>query len=474
LVFWNGIEQTRRGKGWGITPLLILGFLIGKPQATLAFSSGFNLGVEGQVYRDPINPAFFPVVSAGLQFKSSLSADDLIASSTEYEGDLRFRISPAHPSAYAIGFPNLYWGMKEDGPGFPIRFAIGRKFMGWTKIDSLWSLGQIEPIDQWDRFRPFNQGLTGAFATVNTDHFTFHAFGSMVAIPENSPNVVIENQRFVAAHPQSVTTAPQTFNLLGQTSNLAYVLDIPPISTILFRPSLVASIETRKEFPFSAKFVYGYLPLNSFPIALQGYANLGSPGGEVQVTLSPRLVNHSVYNGEVAYRAGDRLRFGMAALIDQPYQDILPANVTYTPLTLSSTWSPWIEYRDPDFEVTLSQIWVNGGLDADQGNIKNDNGPSVFSSRMLYRNASLVSFKKKFLRGTPWEPSVNLKYIHEYSIQGDWIAGDVAFKLAPDLLVYAGGDLISSYLDVSPDRGAEFLADMRAMSRARIGVNYAF
>jgi hypothetical protein len=48
MVFWNGIEQTRRGKGWGITPLLILGFLIGKPQATLALQGRqLRLGAHG-------------------------------------------------------------------------------------------------------------------------------------------------------------------------------------------------------------------------------------------------------------------------------------------------------------------------------------------------------------------------------------------------------------------------------------------
>lgn len=438
---------------------------------SFAFAPTYHLNFENDSYRSTVTPSEFPILSAGLEFNSS-NDEAMNDTENEYRGDFEGRMSPTHPHAYTFSSRNLYWGEKDQSYESPLRFTFGRRLINWSKVDELWQVGEFEPIAAWDRLRPVEQGLTGIFAYTETQKLNFRIFLSYLAIPETNPNVVIQNHQFQSENPQSISSAPQTINLLGRPTPVGYTLDIPSIGSIIFRPSFAFMVETKKEIPLTAKFVYGYLPLNYFPVAIVGTLNLNTNSAPVE--LSPRLLYHHLYNGELSYRVQDSLSLGTVLLIDQPVTDNVPSNLTTTPLTSSYTFSPWIEYELPFSKIILTQIWTAGGLDADVGDQKNTNGTSLFSSRLLYRNASQISLKAEFGDRNPHHPTLQAKYIHEYSIIADWIALDFSYALNPDLTVFAGGDLIGAIRDVSPDRGAEFLSDLRSNDRIRLGVNYVF
>ena len=448
---------------------LALGLLFCMSHSAHALTPHYSLGVENDLSRNTVDPAEFPFVGAGIT-ANSRDDESMNDSSNEYQADLLLRISPTHPKAFALTGQNLYWGEKDQSYDSPLRFTYGRRLINWTKLDEMWDLGEIEPLDSWDRLRPSEQGLTGIFAYTETQKFDFRIFLSYLAIPEQGPNVVIANEQFQAEHPQAVTTAPQSFNLLNQPTPLGYQLNIPSISKVIFRPSFAFMMETKREIPFFGKFVYGYLPLNYFPIALQ--ASLSIPD-RIVVPITPRLLHHHVYNLEFGYRFNDSLSVGITGLIDQPVSDSIPEQYTTTVLTTSYSTSPFIQYQLPNFKLIFSQLWTTGGLDADTGPAANPDR-SLFSSRILYRNASQLALRTKFGMSNPHAPIFQIKYIHEYSILADWIAADFFFSFSPSLTAFVGGDVINALRDVSPDRGAEFLADVRAIDRIRVGATYAF
>jgi hypothetical protein len=460
MGFWIGLPHHRWGRAFFLLLILLL-FLSQGNSWALASSLGLDFGFETQAYQPGTVPETFPVASAGLHFGDKKS---------EGMGDLKVRISPNHPKAFAITSKNLYWGQIESNSPGSIHFSVGRRLVGWAKADSLWNLGQFENLDQWDRLRPSMQGLTGVFAHVNTRYLEFRMFASGLFVPEITPNVILENQAFAQEHPQAIASAPKTLNLLNQPTPLGYNLVLPPINTLILRPSFAISAETRSRSGLGAKISYGYLPLNYFPIALQAQYSVNL--NQVAVDLQPRLVQHHLYNGELSYRSGPHFALGVAGLIDQPVQDEIPSDYTTTPLTLSSTWTPWIEFRNDALSLTLTQIWVLGGIEPDVGPFASQSG-SLFSSRMLYRNATQVGLNYHLFPGNLHDPQIQFKYIHEFSINGDWISGDFNYSFSPSFGAVVGGDILSSYLDVSPDRGAEFLADMRPLGRIRLGVTYA-
>ncbi len=445
------------------------------PLSARAFSPNFNLGFENDLSRKTVTPSEFPIVSGGVSFESEdseVETESEAESNFEYKGDIALQISPTHRKAFALASRNLYFGEKDDSYDSPLRFSYGRRLIGWSKIDELWGLGEFEPLYSWDRLRPFTQGLTGIFGYTETQQLQFRFFLSYLFIPETTPNVVIENQEFVNEHPQSVTSGPQSFDLLNRPTPLGYELNLPSISKIIFRPSVLFMFETKREIPFYGKFAYGYLPLNYFPIALE--ASLGIPLDQIVVQLRPRLLHHHLYNAETAYRFSDSFSAGVIGLVDQPIPDSIPDTDTTTPLSTSFNLSPWIQYQLADFKLTLSQIWVTGGLDADVGQNAKTDGTSLFSSHLFYRNATQLALKTEIVHGSSHHPTLQAKYVHEYSILADWIAADFYYTIEPKLVVFVGGDLIGAERGVSLNRGAEFLADLRALDRIRAGVTYVF
>ncbi len=439
--------------------------------AHASFTPNFYLGFENDLYRSIITPTEFPILSAGTFF-DSVNDDAENESVYEYKGNLGIRISPLYPQAYEIQSQNLYWGEKDKSYESALRFSFGRRLIGWTKVDELWQTGIIEPIDDWDRLRPLEEGLTGVFAYTETRHLSFRLFLSYVFIPNTTPNIVInDDHQFVDVNPQSNANPPQTIQLLGQPTPLGYTLDVPAITKIAFRPSFMFMVETKKEIPIGAKFVYGYLPVNYFPVGLVGTLNIINDN--LPITLSPRLINHYVYDGELSYRIGDSWSFGVVGLIDDPVVDTIAADVTTTPLSTSYTITPWAQFETSKWKVILTQIWVSGGLQADVGPNTNANGTSIFSSNLLYRNATQLLIKAEPLESSH-HPTIMAKYVHEYSIIANWIALDLTYWFVPNFSGFVGGDLIGAARNSSPDRGAEFLADLRANDRIRCGVTYVF
>jgi hypothetical protein len=456
-----------------------LTLLLAAPSA-FAFTPEYHVGEETDISRDEVTPSIFPILKFGMDAsseKEELKTGE--ANRTEYLIDSEFRISPTHPQAFTLAADNAYWGQKDhrvfDAAGNSddsvIRFSIGRRVIGWTGLDAMWDLGDIEPLDGWDRLRSTPQGLTGIFLYAENNILSVRAFGSYLSLPELTPNNVIENHEFVSEDPQSIANIPQTFTLLNRPTSLGYNLDIPPLSQIIFRPSAALMIETRETMALHAKVGAAYLPLTYFPIAVS--AILSIPNDDIPVNLYPRLLNHYVYTGELGYQLKNGVSFGVNELIDQPETSVIPDDETSTPLTTSYTFSPWVKYDLPRASFLVSQIWTRGGLDADVGPNASPNS-SIFSSHLFYRNASQVAGTFLLIPSGKHATSLKVKYIHEYSIDADWIAADLYFQIQKNLSAFIGGDLINSVYGVSPDRGAEFLADLRTLDRIRVGAQYGF
>ena len=434
-------------------------------ESAFAFSPKYDLGFETDLSRGDVTPSAFPIVSMGMRAQSE-DVPGSVSDEYEYRENALIRISPNHPKANELAIKDLYWGEKDQSYESPLRFTFGRRYIGWSTLDSMWGLGQFEPLNAWDKLRATPMGLTGVFAYTETQKFSFRFFLSYLTFPEITPNVVIENNQFASEHPQSIASTPQTYTLLNKPTPLGYEIVIPPVSSIIFRPSIAFMMETKKEIPVFGRFAYGYLPLNYFPIALQ--ASLSIPLDQIVVQLHPRLLYHHVYNAELGYRFDDRISFGGNALTDVPSEESIPSDYTTTPLSTSYTWSPWIKYQTAHSKLLLTQIWTKGGLQADVGPYASANS-SIFSSHVFYRNASQLAFSHTF---NPDE--TNRLALHEYSVDGDWVSADLFYNLKQNTILFFGGDIVAALRSSSPDRGAEFLSDLRTLDRIRGGFQYVY
>jgi len=427
----------------------LFSLILGSLWASNSFAAGtdYSLGFESQLSRNVVQPAFFPIMSAGMD-----------GSSDQSDYDLKIRFSLEHPGVFAATSRNFYYQLTSKDSS--IELSIGRKWLNWNEGDEIWGLGILNPIDAWDRLRSRSQGLTGLFAHTEGDFIAFDLFASYLTLPETMPNVVIENDQFKFYHPQSVSAGPQTFELLNKPTPLGYQLVIPELNTILLRPSIVTSFSTRKDLgPIRARITTGYLPLNYFPVALD--AALSIAINTIVVNLRPRLLSHAVYSGEIAYQFEEKSEIGFSLTKDQIFSEkSLPGD--YTTASLGSTiyYTPWIRIG----AFRLSHLYSEGGLGADIGPYASKN-QNIFSSRVLYRNATQLTYEWKEFSG---------RLLHEFSVNANWIAFDWNHSWDEDWSTVVGGDLISAEKLYASDRGAEFLPDLRALDRIRLGVKYVF
>jgi len=425
--------------------ILVLGFGLG--EGAFAFSPDFHLGMETDFSRDVVTPAIFPILKAGIE-----------DSSDHYKIDLEYKSSALLAKVGALSSKNAYYEFGDEQSTFQL--SIGRKLINWSQLDENWGLGVFNVLDSWDRLRSFSQGLTGIFIRSENKFLNLNIFASYLMLPELSPNVVIENNRFESDHPQSVSAGPQTFDLLNRPTPLGYNLLIPSISSILLRPSFALTIDSSKNFdPFFGKLSFGHLPLNYFPIALQ--ASLAIPIDQIVVDLRPRLLSHNLYNAEISLYFNDNSSAGFSFLADQTFnEELIPSDYTTTILGTTTYWSPWLKFGI----FNLSYIYSQGGIVGDIGPYANP-GHNLFSSQILYRNAAQLKVDWFEFTG---------KFLHEFSINANWIALDWKHQWNHHLNIFVGGDIISAESSSAVGGGAEFLSDLRALDRIRVGVNYVF
>jgi hypothetical protein len=423
----------------------------------------FLFGYEAQLYRPGITPNPFHLLTTGLEYAHE---DTGIRSKV----DLSLSFNPQNTKVWALRNPDarVTWN-----PRGPIRFTLGRNLRRWNELDSYWNLGFIQPIDQWDRFRPAQQGLIGAFVDWDAGPVTLHAFGTYLMYPENIPNVIIEDGKFVSYHPQAISSTPQTISLLNQNTPLYYEIDYPSISQVVLRPGFLASLETPARSPLIFRAAYGFLPYNYFVYALRGILSI--PNNQVQIQIKPRLNQHQVLSGDLGYRIPESpIDFGVSALADLPAPEALSSDYTYAPMSNAFLVSPWIGWEHPDFGVRASQLLWHGGTEADVGPYATPNG-TVISSHVFYRNATQVSahFRLPFLGE---KARAQGRWVHEHEIGADAIGGDLSIPVQTpmgELRLLAGGDLVQTTLDSNPNRGSEMLIDLRTLDRFRVGVTLA-
>lgn len=429
--------------------ILTLLSLKGLVKSSHAFSPIYSLGVESQGSREVVQPSLFSFLDFSL--KDSEETPNL---------DLRLRMYFNQPKVHAFSSKNAHFTLMNEGADTHIRYELGRSWFEWNELDEIWGLGTFNVLDSWDRLRSSSQGLTGLFIKADTQMAQFTFFVSYLSIPELMPNVILENEQFKIYHPQAVAAGPQTFELLDRPTPLGYHLVLPNLSRILFRPSAAFSFKTRALLdPLKFKFSLGYLPLNHFPIAFQ--ASMSIPLDQIVVNLRPRLLSHIVYSSDLSVDLDEALSAGTSLMIDQVIpEEQIPTDYTTATLGTLTSISPWIKVKS----LRLSYLHSSGGLGTDVGPYA-DPIQNLFSSRILYRNALQFEMHLK-----EWF----LKYLHEFSVNANWIALDWKKQWNSNWNSVIGGDLISAEHNAAPERGAEFLSDMRAIDRIRLGLQYVF
>ena len=121
----------------------------------------------------------------------------------------------------------------------------GRQILTWSQVDSSWGLGKLNNRQNFDYFNPGQEGLMGLLLERKSSNgFRYRAFVSGLYAPELNPSLDIDkNDRTITSrHPWAEVPTSTVEVEPGNWKRIAYDVDYPELSEVIYRYSLGANI----------------------------------------------------------------------------------------------------------------------------------------------------------------------------------------------------------------------------------------
>jgi len=127
-----------------------------------------------------------------------------------------------------------------------IELNVGRKIKAWNLADEYWEMGLWNPLSRWNPLHPVTSGLTGAFLTFMSSHWSVDFFLGALFFP-NQEAQLIEKDGEIYSNSRWFYPLPDEVDQLNIGIN--YFIYSPHIFDILFRSSYLLSLKTWSETP---------------------------------------------------------------------------------------------------------------------------------------------------------------------------------------------------------------------------------
>jgi hypothetical protein len=378
---------------------------LGNPMAVTFFQA------LSPVYRKPLIYAYFIALVFGISHPAqageiSFQQDQFVSETFESAEQKNFSYLGAQFESAVEGTPKHGFGSDIEGrfaPGTPVmsyidvrefyaqqaEFSIGRKKLGWSKIDTIWSLGRYEPLFKWNPLAPETQGLTGFFIQAGNDKWGFDLFASFLFIPDQGAGYELKDGSFKKSSPW-FQTPPSYVRIFDQIDRVNYEINEPSMSDIVFNRSFAASVHYgQKE---QGIFVQGALaskPANQLVLGLEA-DHTTQDVAHVQVT--PKTFYHELGSGEVSY--GSKLfNIGLAGLVENFRAPEFEDGIIYTQYRPSTIVSPFVELHAAGWKSTFSYLKINGGEAEVKGPLQVQKDINI-SEAYPFREATLLKVSK--------------------------------------------------------------------------------
>ena len=197
------------------------------------------------------------------------------------------------------GIPEAYFGeAQSDAMG--IRWTVGRQKRHWSHFDEEFGMGIWQPQLRWDYLNPIQQGLTGLFFDfAPTRSVSLSFFASSLFLPDQGPNFHMRDGQFASSN-RWFWSPRLTAHIFNQTPPVSYSVDMPPLSDVVFQPSLGGQLRFEsRSTPWWGQVAYAYKPMNQLHLGYEcnkcvGLGNLGPTA-----TIHPSVLMHRVATAEV-------------------------------------------------------------------------------------------------------------------------------------------------------------------------------
>ncbi len=340
--------------------------------------------------------------------------------------------------------------------------SYGRVLLNWVEIDKVWGLGKVNNLQNFDFFRPGQEGLAGIkYKYRFSQQFEAEVFGSMVYVPQLNPALAIDrkNGTITSKSPWSQPPASEVSSG-GTTYDIKYTVSIPSLSDVAFKPSIGFNL---KYTPVKDIHFTGYVlrkPENSLSNTVK--AKLSS-SSDVDVEVNTQLFDHTVFGGQLRADFGDHWKGYISYLTSIP--ETKPEDLTS--ITFNFGFGITTEKYQEDY--------VGAGI---RYNAED------FNAHLGYL-ARISDFERKSLLDTipRWSQAINLnfdynfmsKYFAQFDLKYDTLTFDRLYSLSlgwqplKNFRVNVGADIIGT-----PQFGDGFWVNYRRNDSYFTELKYVF
>lgn len=239
----------------------------------------------------------------GNRFNGNLSFDYHKDMASTYTGELErrfnFAVQVNDQSLTMYSVPEAYLGgmlTKKDH----IRF--GRQVLSWSTLDAVWGFGKVNNRMNFDYFTPGQEGLIGLlYERRSTNGMRYRAFVSGIYVPELNPALDIDkgDKTITSRHPWSDVPAATAEVEPGNVKRIAYDLDYPEISEVIYRYTVGANIGFESKHWVWDNFIMRK-PENQ--LSTEVSVTLDPAADVIKAYVQPQFYYHDVYGSTLKYR----------------------------------------------------------------------------------------------------------------------------------------------------------------------------
>ncbi len=196
--------------------------------------------------------------------------------------------------------------------------SYGRLLVDWVEIDKIWGLGKVNNLENFDFFRPGQEGLTGIkYGYRFSQFFDAQLFGSFIYVPQLNPPLGIDRNSGTLTPKSPWSQKPVTsVDLGGVPHKVNYNVTYPDILEVLLQPSYGLNLRVS---PMDSIHISAFVlrkPENQ--LSNTAKADINNAQSDITANVETKLFHHTLFGGQITAAIGSNWKLYTSYLASIP------------------------------------------------------------------------------------------------------------------------------------------------------------
>ena len=392
-----------------------------------------------------------------------------------------------------IGVPDLFFGYEFNVSDYYFNLVLGRQKRSkqflyqkdkresdksltiqpepWSFMDEVWSLGLWQGQIQWDLLSIEEQGLVGAFFTVQKQHFSLTAFLSGLFIP-NSTNVVeISPKGELYSGSRWFAPLRSNFVAFNRRIEALYWIKQPYLQNVVLNDSIALRLRFGDMNSQWFNMAYAYKPIN------QTYFKIDSKFAINKTALDNFIHYHAFKHSLVSMDVGVKNRFFTSVLSvtqEIPSAPKVPENWIAPVLPQALFASIYFQLHLKQYpllldNVELQLLYSQFFQKTKRTEMTNQLRLNLTANRFRLHKGIALSVETQKLRWKKQTFSFKTGYWYSFDTRGGWLNAELKWNIGSQLALLAGLDILGT----EDDKADSFFNTYKHNDRVTVKVSYA-